>query len=96
MNRHWNMDKSSSSLEHLWQLRRRDLTTVYIVSTDKWGEIQGAFDEDGHLLGYWYDNDACFRTEYFRDFLGKVGIEVLDNHDSKLEKKLIKRAKKDN
>ena len=74
--------------------------TIYIVySEGECGEIEGAFDARENILDIWSCNDATWRNEYFSGFLAKVGIEVVTNVPeklrAKLEKKLVKYAKKE-
>ena len=51
---------------------------IYIESicNDEAGEVEGAFDEDGTLLGLWAANDGNWRREYFNGFMKKIGIDV--------------------
>lgn len=50
------------------------MKTIYIVQSDE--EVQGAFDEEGSLLGFWWNNDADYRVEYLAPFMRRLGFDV--------------------
>lgn len=70
---------------------------IYIIySEGSAGEVEGAFDFCGNLLDFWSCNDASFRTEYFRGFLEKLGVEIVrptEKQRENLERILEKAAK---
>jgi hypothetical protein len=55
------------------------MKTIWHVSSEDEGEIEGIFDENGELLGMWCCNDAHWRNEYFSPFMKGLGIEVKTN-----------------
>lgn len=73
------------------------MKTIWHVSSEEEGEIEGMFTEEGDLLGMWCSNDACWRNEYFSDFMEELGIEVKDDWEDpfyvELKEKLEERAR---
>lgn len=72
---------------------------VYLtyVCDDKVGEVEGAFAEDGELLGCWSNNDACWRDEYFSPFMEKLGVETIwvdEFNDEKRFKQFVKKLRR--
>lgn len=69
---------------------------TYIIDR-KLGENQGMFDASGQCLGWWSCDDADWRGEYFSDFMGKLGIEIVGDSEMKEQgldpKKLKKQLK---
>ena len=67
-------------------------TIYHVYDEGPQGEIEGMFDEHGELLGCWSNNDATWRDEYFKTFMGKLGIEVKDGGKNKNWVKKLRRA----
>lgn len=63
------------------------------VYTEEYGEIEGMFDEDDHLISAWSCNDATWRHEYFEEFMEELGVKIISSSEPKLVKKLIKHFK---
>ena len=51
-------------------------TTIYIISTERFGESQFVFDDKFKLIDGWQRNDADYRDEYMSGFLKHLGIQV--------------------
>lgn len=64
---------------------------LFLVDT-QCASYEGMFNEDGELLGYWHENDACWRGEYFNPVLKKLGITVEYSDDVDLVEKLERKA----
>jgi len=58
-------------------------TILWVCDCGPKGEIEGMFDDEGTLLGVWSSDDANWRIEYFRGFMEKLGIEVINRSASK-------------
>lgn len=53
------------------------------------GGYEGFIDENGDLLGWWSEDDADWRFEYFNPFLEKLGyvtVPTYDGHEDKCRK----------
>lgn len=61
---------------------------IYHFYTEKWGEVEGMFDESGKMLGTWFLNDAHWRGEYMDGFIAELGFEV-KSLPKKLETKAL-------
>lgn len=70
------------------------MAKVHIVYSEEYGELEGAFNEEGKLIGMWSCNDACWRDEYFAPFMKALGVETITTRSPALEKKLIKEARR--
>ena len=59
--------------------------------SDDVGEVEGAFDKDGNLLGSWHANDGDWRSEYFDGFMKNLGIVISykPKNREELQQKLI-------
>ncbi len=68
---------------------------IFHVYTESDGEMDWFFDEDGNVLQYWYNNDACWREEYMNPLLASLGIEVVEGGGPKFNKILKKTLKGD-
>jgi hypothetical protein len=74
------------------------MKTIYNVAVcdDEIGEVEGMFTQGGLLLGFWPQNDATWREEYFNGFLEALGITTCPpptNRVAELEARLIKEYK---
>ncbi len=49
---------------------------IFHFYTEKWGEVEGMFDESGKMLDTWFLNDAHWRGEYMNGFIAKLGFDV--------------------
>jgi len=74
-------------------------TIYFIYSEGECGEVNGVFDAEENILGYWSCNDATWRNEYFSGFMAKLKIKCVEDMPDKLqqhlEKKLIAHMKKE-
>ena len=71
----------------------------FIFSGGECGEVDGVFDENENIIGYWFCNDATWRNEYFSGFMKSLGFECIAELPAKdrtrLEKKLLTKLKKE-
>lgn len=58
------------------------------------GEVEGVFDENESLLGWWSANDASISSEYHEGLFNKLGYHFSELNPDKLEKKLYREVKK--
>jgi hypothetical protein len=68
-------------------------TLLHFVSTERIGEVEGMFSNDGTLLGIWSNNDASWRNEYFSPFMEELGFKIVTHWQGDWEEKLIEAAK---
>ncbi len=66
---------------------------IHLVTTERIGEVQGFFDDDGKLLGLWTCNDANWRNEYFSPFMEELGFIIETHYSDVWEENLIEAAK---
>lgn len=52
------------------------MRTLYHANTGD-DLIEGMFDSDGTLLGYWSPNDAYW-SDYLNPFMKRLGFEIVD------------------
>ena len=55
--------------------------------------VEGIFDENHNLLGYWHPNDASWPSGYFDEWMKKLGFECILSNDPQHKKALRKAAK---
>lgn len=60
-----------------------NLKTLYLISDESCGEIEGIFDTKGKLLGGWDRIDAVWREENFAGLMAKLGYSVKYREDPK-------------
>lgn len=65
---------------------------IYSFYSEKYGEVEGMFDEKGKLLDCWSCRDANWRNEYFNGFMEKLGVQVLAL-PKKYEKKALEQIR---
>lgn len=68
------------------------MKNIYRFYSEKYGEVEGMFEEDGKMIDCWSCNDATWRSEYFNGFMKKLGINVL-RLPEKFEKKALEQIR---
>lgn len=64
------------------------MKTIYHVYTERVGEWDGFYDEDGNILAHWCLNDAHWRKEYMNGLLWALGFSPKEGDDA-LEQKFV-------
>ena len=67
-------------------------TTLRFVYTERVGEVEGVFDDEGNLLDFWCCNDATWRNEYFSGFMATLGFDCVSSSDENLINRLCEAA----